>query len=90
VGLLMLWLDDPVKALVNLLVMVMLKVLGQDISQLLFRGEDEIVEALFLDGSDKSLCVRIEAGISCRQFHGFDASSFWDTLKFRCNSTLLQ
>ena len=31
-----LWLDDPVEALVNPLMMVVLEVFGQDISQLVF------------------------------------------------------
>ena len=34
-----LWLDDPVDALVNSLVMVVLEILGQDVAELLF-GEE--------------------------------------------------
>jgi len=42
----MLGLDDPVDALANPLVMVVLEVLAQDIAQLCFRRQDEKIETL--------------------------------------------
>jgi hypothetical protein len=46
---LVLWLDDSLEALVNPLVMVVREVLGQDVAQLLFRREDEVIEAFLFD-----------------------------------------
>jgi len=56
---LMLWLDDPVEALVNPLVMIVREIFGKDVAQLFFRGEDEVIKTLLLDGSDESLRVGV-------------------------------
>jgi hypothetical protein len=57
-------LDDPVYALMNPLMMVVLKIFCEYIMQLLFGREDEVVETFFFDGSDKPFCVSIEIGTS--------------------------
>lgn len=53
-------LDDPVEALVNPLVMIVLEVLGQDVPQLLFSGEDEMTETFLFYGPDEPLGVGIQ------------------------------
>ncbi len=56
----MLRLDDPVEALVNPLMMIVREILREDVSQLVFRGEDEVVEtrrANLLSGRYSSLSV---------------------------------
>jgi hypothetical protein len=45
----MLRLDDPVETLVNPLVMIVLEILGEDVSQLVFRGESKMVETFLAD-----------------------------------------
>ena len=56
----MLTLDDLVDALVNPLMTIVLEILRNDISQLVFREEDEMVESFFSDGPHESLSVGIQ------------------------------
>jgi len=62
----MLWLDDPIEALVDPLMMVVLKMLGQDIAQLLFGGEDQMLKTLFFDRPDEPFRVSVEIRTSRR------------------------
>jgi hypothetical protein len=57
-----LWLDDLVEALVNPLLMIVLEILGQDVPQLLFGEEDQVIETLLFDGSHEPLRVCIQIG----------------------------
>ncbi len=57
---LMLRLNDPVEALVNPLVVAVLKLLGQNTAKLLFGGEDQLAETFSFDVPDESLHVGIE------------------------------
>ena len=52
--------DDPAEPLVNPLMMIVLQVLGQDISRLLLGGEAQTVETFLFDGSDESFCVGVQ------------------------------
>jgi hypothetical protein len=54
------WLDDPADALVHPLVMIVLEILGQDVAELLFGGEDGMVEGFFSDGPHEPLRVGIQ------------------------------
>ena len=45
----MLRLDDPVETLVNPLVVIVLEVLTQDVAQLFFGGEDEMIETFLVE-----------------------------------------
>ena len=74
-------LDDPVEVLVNSLLMVVLEVFGQDMSELLFGGQDEMLETFLLDGPAKSFRVGIEIGTSRWQFHRVYTSSFYNALE---------
>jgi hypothetical protein len=56
----MLWLDDPAEPLVNPLMMIVLEILGQDVSQLVFGGEDEMIETFLSDGPHEPLRVGIQ------------------------------
>ena len=55
----MLRLDDRVEALVNPLVMVVVEVFGQNVSQLCLGGEDQVIETLLSDRSHEALSVGI-------------------------------
>jgi hypothetical protein len=72
------WFDDSTEALVNPLVMIVLEILGQDMSQLLFGSEHQLVEAFHLDGSDESLGIGVEIRTSRRRFHRVHARGFED------------
>jgi hypothetical protein len=61
----MLRLDDLVKALVNPLVMIVLEILGQNVAQLFFGGEDQMVETLLADGPHEALRVGIQIRTTC-------------------------
>ncbi len=50
-------LDDPMDSLVNPLMMTVLEVLTQDVAQLRFGREDEIVETFLPDGPHEALRV---------------------------------
>ena len=58
----MLRLDDPVDALVNPLLMIVLEILGQNVPQLLFGEEDQVIETLLFDGSHETFRVRVQIG----------------------------
>ena len=73
-------LNDLVKTLVNPLVMIVLEILGQHVAQLVFRGEDEMIEALFFDGPDESLRVGVQIRTSRRQFQGLHTGGFQVTV----------
>ena len=55
-------LDDSAQTLMDSLAMIILKVLVDHVVKLLHRGQDELIEALLLDGPDKTLsegiCLR--------------------------------
>ncbi len=58
----MLWLDDLVDARVNPLMMIVLEMLGQDVPQLLFGEEDQVIETLLFDGSHEAFRVGVQIG----------------------------
>ena len=59
---LMLGLDDLVEPLVNPVMMIVQEILREDVSQLVFRGEDQVAETLLFDGSHEALRMGIQIG----------------------------
>jgi hypothetical protein len=53
-------LDDLVDALVNPLVVIVLKILGQNVAELFFGGEDEMIESFFSYGPHEAFRVGIQ------------------------------
>jgi hypothetical protein len=65
----MLRLDDPTEPLVNPLIMIVLEILGQDVAELFFGGEDEMIETFLSDGPHEPLGVGIQIRAAWRQSH---------------------
>ena len=55
-------LDDPIDALVNPLMMIVLEILREDVPQLLFGEEDQVIETLLFDGSHEAFRVGVQIG----------------------------
>jgi hypothetical protein len=53
-------LDDPIEALVNPLVMIVLEILGQNVPQLLFGEEDQVIETFLSDGSHEAFRMGVQ------------------------------
>jgi hypothetical protein len=53
-------LDDPVETLVNPLLGIVLEILGQDVAELFFGGEDEMIETFLSDGPHEPLRVGVQ------------------------------
>jgi hypothetical protein len=53
----------------NPLVVIVLEILAQDVAQLVFRREDEVIEAFLFDGPDEPFRMSVEIRTSWWQFH---------------------
>ena len=73
---LMLWRDDLVNALVNPFVVIVFEILGENVAQLFFGGENKVIETLLSDGPHEPLRVGIQIRTARWQFHGFHAGGF--------------
>jgi hypothetical protein len=61
--------------------MMVQEILREDVSQLVFRGEDQVAETLLVDGSHEALRIGIQIGTAWGQFHGLHPGGFENALE---------
>jgi hypothetical protein len=74
--------DDPAEPLVNPLMMIVLEILGQDVAELFFGEEDEMLETFLSDGPHESLRVGIQTRTTWGQFCRVHAGGIENGVEF--------
>ena len=78
----MLWRDDPAEPLVNPLMMIVLEILGQDVAELFFGGEDEMIETFLSKQPHEPLDAGIQIWTTWRQFNWLHPGGFENAVEF--------